>query len=117
MLTVGGIARLVRDLTPEQRARVVHVEHQPFDVYVGRKPKWGNPRWGNPEELKKHGYDRQKCLRAYAEWLCASERGALIQAYAHRLKSKALGCHCRRPGHDVLCHGLVLVALAESDTL
>ncbi len=116
MFSVTSIKLAVRALTPEQKARVVHVSHQAYDVYVGRMPQYGNPRWGNPEQLAKHGHDRERCITAYIAWLMTSERGKLVQQYAHRLRGKTLGCHCRRPNHDLMCHGMVLVALAESDT-
>ena len=121
-MDVSEVARFVRDLAPEQRARVVHIEHAPAGaVYIGRWAKHGPTRWGNPIPLEKpYGTaERKGCLRAYVagqgDWPgLLNDPDTLVDL--PQLRGKVLACHCRRPGRDVLCHGLVLLALAEGVT-
>jgi hypothetical protein len=109
-MTVDDVARLVKGLTPEQRARVVHVRDAPFEIYIGCAfLEFAASRWGNPFPLRRES-GRKIVLRRYVEYLLA-EPDLLVDV--RELRGKTLGCWCRRPGHDVLCHGLVLLALAE----
>lgn len=109
-LSVNDVARLVKALTPQQRSRVVHVRHQPFDVYIGRRCReFDASPWANPFRLGDES-QRRAMVRRYVEWLL--DQPALLDQVSV-LKGKRLGCWCRSPRHDVLCHGLVLIALAE----
>jgi hypothetical protein len=109
---VERVMQRVARLTPEQKARVVCVTHAPYDLYIGRRmrhhtaSKWANPFrliWDTPEE-------RSACLAQYIAYLI-QDRG--LMGSLEDLHGKVLGCWCRKPGSDVLCHGLVLLALAE----
>lgn len=109
-MTVDEVARLVKNLTPEQKARVVHVRHADIDTYIGRACReFHESKWHNPFRLVQES-ERKAVLRQYTTWLL--EQKELLQDIAE-LKGHVLGCWCRRPGHDVLCHGLVLLAIAE----
>jgi Domain of unknown function (DUF4326) len=89
-------------------ARVVHVKHEPYDVYIGRGvPRAGfrRSKWSNPYEIGKHGTRREVILK-YERHLLANEElmGALPE-----LRGKVLGCWCA-PNP---CHGDVLVRWAN----
>ena len=110
-LTVDDVARLVRDLTPAQKARVVHVHHAAYDTYIGRRcGTLAASKWCNIFRLDRES-ERRHVLRQYTDHLLAATR---LLADLHELRGKTLGCWCRKPGHDVLCHGLVLVALCDA---
>ena len=110
-LTVDDVARLVRDLTPAQKARVVHVHHAAYDTYIGRRcGTLAASKWCNIFRLDRES-ERRHVLRQYTDHLLAATP---LLADLHELRDKTLGCWCRKPGHDVLCHGLVLVALCDA---
>ena len=97
----------------EARTRVVHVKHDPYDVYIGRAvPRAGlkASKWANPFKIGRDG-DRDEVLQRYREYVLG--RPELIAALPE-LRGKVLGCWCAPEP----CHGDVLVALlaATPDT-
>jgi len=84
--------------------KVVHCKRDTFDIYIGRKSKWGNPYSigidGNRDEVieKYENYIRQQ---------------PHLMKSLDELKDKILGCHCfpRR------CHGDVLIKLLKEKQL
>ncbi len=112
-MNVDDVARLVRDLRPEERALVVHVRHAPFDIYIGNRcQEFPQSQWGNPHARSRlTPEERRAAVRAYAEELLA-DPDRLVDL--PKLRGHRLGCWCRRPAQDLLCHGLVLVALAKA---
>ena len=123
-LTVEMVARMVRDLTPEQRARVVHCKRAEYDIYIGDAvPSQGYPRpsgWHNPYHCssadKADPEKVKESVRKYTAYVLELLRtGELTQDMLEStLGGKRLGCWCRTPGTDKLCHGLVLVAFVDS---
>ena len=110
LLTTDDVARLVRDLTPAQKARVVHVHHAAYDTYIGRRcGTLAASKWCNLFRLDRES-ERRHVLRQYTDHLLTNTP---LLADLQELEGKTLGCWCRKPGHDVLCHGLVLVALCD----
>ena len=78
--------------------RVVHVNKEPYDVYIGRPSKWGNPFI-----IGTHG-DRDEVIRKYEKWI--RMQPALLSEL-NELKNKVLGCYCSPRA----CHGDVLIRL------
>ncbi len=124
-LTVDDVARLVKVLTPEQRARVVHVDDG-YDIYIGdavpsrgfiRASGWYNPFHCTSQD-KKDPAKMRASVRKYTEYLLKRMRdGVLSQdALESTLGGQRLGCWCRKRGTDTVCHGLVLVALCDRYT-
>ena len=120
-LTTNDVAALVRDATPAQKDRVRHVRDcgsvpDVFFTYIGcAMPNWYASKWGNRNHLK--GKDRQDptkvkaSVRAFTDDLLAD---ADLLAQLPELVDQVLGCWCRDENHpDALCHGLVLVVLAD----
>lgn len=115
--------------------RVVNVQHDPFDVYVGRwMPRYrfrvpeNLPKlWtgdhvneiaesplGNPFKVSDHGLDG--AIREYADWLFARPE---LYVLAEGLRGKTLGCWCAPRGgvtcmdYPYVCHGQVVAAIAD----
>jgi len=80
--------------------KVVHCRKK-YDVYIGRPSKWGNPFL-----IGKDG-SRKAVIDKYEKYILS--RPDLL-ADLHELKGKTLGCWCK----PKLCHGDVLVKLADS---
>lgn len=88
-------------------SRVVHCKRTAYDVYIGRPSKFGNPF-----SIGKDG-DRDEVIEKYRAWILTQPD--LMKALPE-LKGKVLGCWCApREGFRgrVLCHGQILIALAE----
>lgn len=80
--------------------KVVHVNKELYDVYIGRPSKWGNPF--------KIGRDgtREEVIKKYKHWICY-QPGMLEMV--EELRGKILGCWCApKP-----CHGDVLLKIAN----
>lgn len=101
-------------------ARVVHVNREAFDLYIGRAmPERGYPKgskWANPFRLPP-GYAgfHRPAQAAAAEALLNRYRSHVLStpklmAALHELAGKTLGCWCK-PGP---CHGDVLVELLHN---
>ena len=84
--------------------KVVHCKKEPYDILIDRTTKWGNPfrLTGNSTE------ERRSVIDKYEAWLCSKPT---LLAMLPELKGKTLGCWCK----PLLCHGDVLVRLANKD--
>lgn len=94
--------------------RVVHVKEAPFDVYIGRQMGVGSEYqgsiWQNPFKVDATTLRDESVARFYEH----AKNNPELMAKVHTLKGRTLGCWCKsRENHDLLCHGDVLVALAE----
>lgn len=85
----------------EVKTTVVHVQHEPCDVFIGRPS-----RWGNPFRIGRDG-NRAQVINKYRAWLRRPARKFLRQRAVELLKGKKLGCFCKPEE----CHGDVLVEL------
>lgn len=90
---------------------VVNSETENFDVYIGRGSKWGNPYTHLPLAQTKAKYkvgSAREAVEAYRYWI---KRQPILLLEVAALKGKRLDCP-----HKVkkICHGHVLVALAEA---
>lgn len=94
--------------------RVVHVKEAPFDVYIGRQMGVGaefqGSLWQNPFKLDATT-SRDDSVAQFYEY---AKNNPELMAKVHTLKGRTLGCWCKSHKNlDLLCHGDVLVALAE----
>jgi hypothetical protein len=90
--------------------RVVHVDREPYDVYIGRRnERRGLPEsvWHNPYREGRDG-TRAEVIAKFRAYLMG--RPDLL-ARLPELRGKVLGCYCR-PRHA--CHGDVLAELADA---
>lgn len=92
-----------RLMTQDSNTRVVHCQHEPYDIYIGRPGPWGNPFRG----------ERQTVINQYREWVMYHEDAQPLRESIHTLRGKTLGCWCKPKD----CHGDVLVELLNNDVL
>jgi hypothetical protein len=84
--------------------RVVNLQHEPYDVYIGRSmPGLPGRGWGNPFYIGRDG-TREEVIARYRDWI--KTQPALL-ARLEELRGKRLGCWCKPEP----CHGDVLVLL------
>ncbi len=89
--------------------RVVHVDKEPFEVYIGRENTergLKGSKWGNPFLIGRDG-TRAEVIAKYEIWIKTQPH--LIAALPE-LKGKVLGCYCAPKA----CHGDVLLQLANA---
>ena len=84
----------------KNKTKVVNLNLQSYDVYIGR-----GSIWGNPFEIGKDG-SRTEVIQKYREWIPTQPK---LMALIYTLKGKKLGCYCVPKD----CHGDVLVELIE----
>lgn len=90
--------------------RVVNINTEPYDVYIGRGSIWGNPYSHIPNSAAPYPVDsREDAIKAY-EYDIISNPEMMVKI-KKELKNKILGCHCA----PLPCHGDVLVKIADSD--
>jgi hypothetical protein len=89
-------------LSRKKPSLVVHCKKGRYDVYIGRPSEWGNIF-----EIGKDG-TREEVIEKYRQWVVQQPH---LMAKIKELKGKVLGCWC----HPKLCHGDVLVELANKE--
>jgi len=75
--------------------KIVNLNNESYDVYIGRGSKWGNPFKIGPDGT------RLQVIEKYEKWLMTQQH--LLDSL-HELNDKTLGCYC----HPLPCHGDVL---------
>jgi len=91
--------------------KVVNINFDPYDIYIGRGSKWGNPFSHIPNSSAPYPVDsREDAIRAYEDWIF--NQPELLEAAKRELKGKVLGCFCK-PTYS--CHGDILLKIANSD--
>jgi hypothetical protein len=83
------------------KATVVNVDHEDFDVYIGRGTKWGNKY--------RIGVDgtREECIQKFK--IDFENNPRLQLEVIKELQGKILGCHCK----PLPCHGDVIVSFLK----
>ena len=85
-----------------KETRVVNVENEPCDVYIGRPSKWGNPF-----KISKN-VSREEAISKYEAYIMSNPD--LIEALPE-LIGKRLGCFCAPEP----CHGDILKIMVEDE--
>lgn len=90
--------------------KIVHINKETYDVYIGRPSKWGNPFTHLDKSAGIFKVNtRKESIDRYREWILTQPD---LMTALHELKGKTLGCFCKpKP-----CHGDVLVELANPNT-
>lgn len=83
-----------------EKTRVVNLNHEDYDVFIGRPSLWGNPF-----RIGRDG-DRTEVLRKFEYWI-RNEVPHLIDMACEVLKGQTLGCYCK----PLACHGDIWVKL------
>ena len=80
--------------------RVVNLNKESYDIYIGRPSKWGNPF-----QIGTHG-TRKEVIEKYRDYILNNKE---LMDSLHELEGKVLGCYCKPRS----CHGDVLVELVK----
>jgi hypothetical protein len=89
--------------------KVVNINFEKYDVYIGRGSKFGNPFSHIPNSAAPFPVDsREDAITAYKDWI--ESQPELIKAAKKELKGKTLGCFCK-PIYP--CHGDILLRIAN----
>lgn len=98
------------------KTRVVHCKQENYDVYIGRGNIWGNPfthKEGTTAQFKVESVE--EAVQKYRDWIQTQPQ---LLAKIPELKGKVLGCWCKtKKNPNALCHGDVLVELAEKELI
>lgn len=84
-------------------AKVVNIDNEPYDVYIGRPSKYGN------KFIIGIDGNRLEVIEKYEKWL--KEQPELINDIKQNLKGKVLGCHCS----PKKCHGDIILRIANPE--
>ena len=93
--------------------RVVNINKEIYDVYIGRGSKWGNPytHISDKETLAKYVVgSREEAMLKYREYLESNEE--LLNSL-HELDGKIIGCFCK----PLSCHGDILLEFLTKSKL
>jgi len=93
--------------------RVVNINKESYDVYIGRGSKWGNPYTSitNRDTLAKEIVaSKEEALSKYREYVLNTSE--LISSL-DELEGKVLGCFCKPDS----CHGDILLELLTNKKL
>jgi len=80
--------------------KVVNLNYEPYDVFIGRPSKWGNPFI-----IGKDGI-RSEVISKYREYVLNNPD---LMLSLDEIRGKTLGCYCKPKA----CHGDVLVELCQ----
>jgi hypothetical protein len=86
-----------------EHAKVVNIDKESYEVFIGRPSKWGNPFKIGED------YTRQEAIDKHAEWIM--HQAELLRQIGE-LKGKILGCYCK----PEICHGDILLKLANEES-
>ena len=93
--------------------KVVNLNKEPYDVYIGRGSKWGNPYTTikDKETLACEIVDSsEEAISKYKEHILSTPE---LYNSLHELEGKTLGCFCKPKS----CHGDVLLELISQKNL
>lgn len=93
--------------------RIVNLNKEPYDVYIGRGSKWGCPYTiikDRPTLAKEIVNSKEEALSKYKEYVLNSPE---LMENLDELDGKVLGCFCK----PELCHGDVLLELIAQKKL
>jgi len=98
--------------------KVVNINKEPFDIYIGRHPDHNKGKWGNPFSHKEGSLalfktsTRKEAIDRYEQYLLSNQE---LMDSLHELQGKTLGCWCKTKlsndmssKKDKSCHGDIL---------
>jgi len=93
--------------------RIVNLNKEPYDVYIGRGSKWGCPYTiikDRPTLAKEVVSTKEEALAKYKEYITSTPE---LMNSLDELYGKVLGCFCA----PEKCHGEVLLELISQKNL
>lgn len=115
----------VKYIRPKYNDLKEWVEDSENNVYIGRKgivfvedketgKKSRYPKedslWANPYKIDKNT-SREQVIEKYHQYIINKIEKENLYFELEKLRGKNLGCWCKEPGPNILCHGDVLVEL------
>ncbi len=95
--------------------KVVHINNEHYDVYIGRPSKWGNPftHIEDKETLAEFVVtSREEAISKYREYLL---NNTTLMDNIMELDGKILGCWCikdsNNPPIPYVCHGQIILEI------
>ena len=90
--------------------KIVNLQNDPFDVYIGRDENDQPGEFGNPFIIGEHG-TRDIVLEKYIKYFNDRlEADPIFKQKIRALKGKTLGCYCKPKS----CHGDVIATYVNS---
>jgi hypothetical protein len=105
----GSTATWTTDAGKQPGPRVVHCEHETFDIYCGRgSSRLGlrPSKWANPFRIGRDG-TREQVIAKHKRWILNQPQ---LLASLEELRDQTLGCHCAPQA----CHCDTLAELANA---
>lgn len=87
--------------------RVVNINQEDYDVFIGRGSKWGNPFThitDKPTLADTIVESREEAIEKYREYILGNQA---LMGSLDELEGKVLGCYCKPKS----CHGDILLEL------
>lgn len=85
--------------------KVVNLNSDAYDVYIGRPSKWGNPFSHLDDSIAEFKVaNRTEAITKYKSYILSTPE---LLYSLHELDGKVLGCHCK----PLPCHGDILIQL------
>ena len=87
--------------------KVVNLNKEDYDVFIGRGSKWGNPFTHIKDKLTLATHiveTREEAIEKYREYILDNEE---LMNSLDELDGKVLGCYCK----PLSCHGDILLEL------
>jgi hypothetical protein len=91
------------------KTTVVHVYHDFYDIYIGRKTAmFPTSKWACPYHIGKDG-SRTEVMKKYEDYI---RNNPILMSEITELQGKSLGCWCKSPDNpNRMCHGDILVKI------
>lgn len=82
------------------KTRIVNINDEPYDIFIGRPSMWGNPFVIGRDGI------RSEVVEKYYYYI---KNSPYLMSKIHYLRNKILGCYCKPKS----CHGDMLVKIIE----
>lgn len=92
--------------------KIVNINKEKYDVYIGRNKNNDAGLWGNPWIIGRDG-SREEVIERYKQEFNKKILDKEFRAEVLKLKNKTLGCFCRP---ESICHGDVLKEYLDKRT-
>lgn len=97
-------------MSDTKETRVVNINKESYDIYIGRAGRGQDGYFGNPVRLE-NGAPKGSTLENYKSYFMNRlENDPQFKQKVHALKGKVLGCFCK-PGP---CHGDIIKAYLDT---
>lgn len=93
----------------KEMTTIVNIKYENCDEKICR-----GTIFGNPYIIGIDG-DRYEVIKRYKTWFNLMIRDPRFKREVLKLRGKKLGCFCKMPGREIICHGDVIVDYLENN--